>query len=411
MRRTIPLLAAIAALSTAAACSSSGGGAGGGAPQGDTVTIGESSSLSGSIAELGQSGLQGVEMAANDLNAKGGVLGKKIKVVSADDNADPSTGSTNARNMILQDHAVALFGPVSSAVAAAEETVAEQYKTPIFFHTSNDASLLTTSFTKYAFQDVPNTTMEPRAVAAYLAKRAAGKQITVATFAPDYSFGHDSVAGFLDALKALHVNYKLVDQQFPALGETNIAPYLSKLVAASPDYVYNAQYGGDLVTFTKQAEGYGFFDKTTVIAMYDSAVLTALGQHVPDGAIGFDRAPFWTMGGQVESFAKKFKAKYGDWPSEWAVLGYSAVQSWAAGVEKAKSFSGDAVSSALSGATVSTVQGSLTYRSCDHQADVPEYVGTVSNKPDPTYNIPLWDPSSEYTAPFAKISQSCSSGS
>ena len=267
-RPTQSLIIGVTALALAAAACSSGNSSGS-SGGGKTVTVGESTTLSGSIAELGQTGMQGVQLAVDDLNAKGGVLGKTIKVVSADDAAKPATGTANVRNMILNDKVSAIFGPVSSAVAAAEKTLAAQYKTPIFFHTSNDIGLMTTSFTKYAFQVVPNTTMEPRAVAAYLAKQAGGKQITVATFAPDYSFGHHTVEGFLAALKALNVDYKLVDQQFPPLGETNIAPYLSKLVAASPQYVFNVQFGGDLVTFTKQANGYGFFKKTTAIAMFD----------------------------------------------------------------------------------------------------------------------------------------------
>jgi branched-chain amino acid transport system substrate-binding protein len=426
MRRIILTIGVITALAAASACGAASGkntktGATNSATQsttqgatqsasaatGGTVTIGESTTLSGSIAELGQSGLDGVRFAADEINAKGGLLGKQIKVVSADDTAKPPVGSANVRNMITNDKVSALFGPVSSAVAAAEEAIAAQYKVPIFFHTSNDTNLMTKTFTKYGFQVVPNTLMEPRAVADYLAKKADGKQITVATFAPDYSFGHDSVAGFLAALDALHVNYKLVNQQFPPLGESNIAPYLSKLVAAAPQFVYNAQYGGDLVTFTKQAEGYGFFDKTTVIAMYDSPVLTALGASVPNGAIGFDRAPFWAMGQQIADFPQRFKTKYGDWPSEWAVLAYTAVQSWAYGVTKANSFDGDKVSDALSGATVPTIRGDVTFRSCDHQANVAEYVGVVSSKPDPTYNVPLWDPSSVFTAPFEQISKSC----
>lgn len=404
MRRTILTVGVIAALATASACSSSSGGS---APHGDAVTIGESTTLSGAIAELGQSGLDGIHLAVSDINAKGGLLGKKINVVSADDGAKPPTGGSNVRNMIVKDKVSAVFGPVSSAVAAAEESIAAQYKVPIFFHTSNDTGLMTKTFTKYGFQVVPNTMMEPRAVADYLSKKANGKQITVATFAPDYSFGHDSVAGFLSALDALNVKYKLVNQQFPPLGEGNIAPYLSKLVASAPQYVYNAQYGGDLVTFSKQAAGYGFFGKTTVIAMYDSPVLSALGGSAPAGAIGFDRAPFWAMGQQVDSFAQRFKVKYHDWPSEWAIMAYTAVQSWAYAVTKAKSFDGDKVSAALSGASVATIRGELSFRACDHQANVPEYVGTVSATPDPKFELALWSPNSLFTAPFEQISKSC----
>lgn len=400
----VAMVAAVVGIASAA-CSSGSPGSGTAAAGGSgTVTIGESTTLSGAIAELGQSGLQGVQLAADELNAHGGVLGHQVKVVSADDAATPATGASNVRSMILNDHVAAVFGPVSSAVAAAEEPVAAQYQVPIFFHTSNDISLMGKGFTQYGFQVVPNTVMESRAAADYLATQAGGKQITVATFAPDYSFGHDTVSGFLQALNALHVNYKLVAQQFPPLQATSISTYLSSIVAAHPDYLFNAQFGGDLVTFTKQAAGYGLFAKTKVIAMYDSPVLSALGSSAPSGAIGFDRAPFWAIPG-LNSFSSQFHAKYGAWPSEWAVLGYTAVQTWAYGAEKAHSLTGSSVSAALPGATVPTIRGDITIRSCDHQAEIPEYVGTVASSPG-AYGETLWN-SSVFTAPFATIDYSC----
>jgi branched-chain amino acid transport system substrate-binding protein len=405
----VAMLAAVVGMGSAACSSNSSSSSGAPASTagggGGTVAIGESTTLSGAIAELGQSGLQGVQLAADDLNSHGGVLGRQVKVVSADDAATPATGASNARSMILNDHVVALFGPVSSAVAAAEEPLAAQYQIPIFFHTSNDISLMGKGFSQYAFQVVPNTVMESRAAADYLATQSAGKQITVATFAPAYSFGYDTVSGFLQALKDLHVNYKLVAQEFPPLEASSISTYLSRIVTADPEYLFNAQFGGDLVTFTKQAAGYGLFTKTKVIAMYDSPVLSALGSSAPAGAIGFDRAPFWVIPG-LSSFSSEFHAKYGAWPSEWAVLGYTAVQTWAYGVEKAHSFAGSAVSAALSGATVPTVRGNITIRACDHQAEIPEYVGTVASSPDAAYGTTLWDPS-VFTAPFSTIDYSC----
>jgi branched-chain amino acid transport system substrate-binding protein len=396
----VAVLAAMVCAGSVACGSSASTGSGSG-----TVTIGESTTLSGAIAELGQSGLQGVQLAADNLNAHGGLLGHHVAVVSADDSAVPATGASNARSMILNDHVVALFGPVSSAVAAAEEPLAAEYQVPIFFHTSNDISLLGKGFTQNAFQVVPNTVMESRAAAAYLARQSGGKQITVATFAPAYSFGYDTVSGFLQALKALHVNFKLVAQQFPPLEATSIATYLSRIEAAAPQYLFNAQFGGDLVTFTKQAEGYGLFTKTKVIAMYDSPVLAALGSSSPAGAIGFDRAPFWAIPG-LASFSTQFHAKYGSWPSEWAVLGYTAVQTWAYGVQKANSFTAAKVDAAIAGATVPTIRGDITIRACDHQAEIPEYVGTVASAPDATYKQTLWNPQ-VFAAPFNTIDYSC----
>ncbi len=353
-----------------------------------SVTVGITTALSGPIAELGQTGLQAIELAAADANAKGGVLGKQVKVVSADSNLSPATGATNVRNFILDNHAVAIFGPVSSAVAVAEEGVAAKYKTPIFFSTSNDVKLATTNYTKYMFQVVPDTHMEPAAVARYLADAVGKKHITIATITPDYSFGRDTVASFLKSLKADGVNYTVKAQETPKLGASQYTSYIAALIAAHPDYTFMGQFGGDLVTLTKQAEGFGFFKHTKPMAMYGRAQLKALKGKVPAGAIAWDRAPFWAMKGPgMEKFSEAYNAKYHEWPSAWAVMGYTAFETWAQGVEKAHSFNGDKVSAALSGATIKTIRGPITLRACDHQGDVGEYVGTIAAKVNPKYGF------------------------
>ncbi|TWP38043.1 ABC transporter substrate-binding protein [Leekyejoonella antrihumi] len=417
--KPIQMLAAVASaalLASVSACGSGGssstGGSAGGAAGGSTggsVNIGVSTSLTGSIASFSQSGMQGIQLAVSDLNAGGGILGKKVKVVSADDNLTPATGASNMRSMITNDHVVAMFGPVASSIASAEEQLAAQYKVPIFFHMANDSSLMTKTFTPYAFQIVPNTVMEPRAVADYLAQKIKkGKPITVGTFAPDYSFGHDTVSGFLKALDDLHVNYKVVKQEFPPLAATNIGSYLSALVAAKPDYVFNAQYGGDLDAFTKQAESYGFFKHTTVIGMYGYLDMKALGSQSPAGAIGFDRAPFWAIKNpQMATFVKNYKAKYGDYPSTWATLGYAAVQQWAWGTKKAGSFDGTKLTKVLPGTTPPTILGKLQIRACDHQTETPEYVGTISKTGNSKYNgVHLFD-DPMFKAPFDQIALTC----
>lgn len=413
IRPTKMMIVAAALCLTAAACSSStksasnakgGGGGSGSSPSGGTVTVGEATALSGAIAQLGQTGLQGVQLAVDDLNAKGGVLGKTVKVVSADAQATPATGASEVRDMITGQHVVAVFGPVSSAVAAAEQQVTNQFTVPIFFHTSNDISLMRGGNNKYSFQFVPNTLMEPNAVADYFAKQTSGT-IRIATFAPDYSFGHDTVSGFIAALKRLNVNYQLVAQEFPPLGAASINSYLSTIVDAHPDYVFNAQYGNDLVAFTKQAAAFGLFQKAKVIAMYDYDALNALGTTTPAGSIGFDRAPFWAMP-EAANFISEFRAKYDAYPSEWALMGYTAVQGWAWAARQAKSFDAAKVSAALAGATVPTIRGNVTIQACDHQAEIPEYVGTISGTPDPQYGLRLYN-QPVFAAPFTTINPQC----
>ena len=372
------------------------------------INVGISTTLSGAIATLGQGGLDGVTLAVEDLNRAGGLLGKDVKVVSADDNATPATGASNVRSMILDKKISALFGPVSSAVAAAELELTKQYKVPTFLHTSNDITLMTKRFTPYAFQVVPNTVMEPRAVAAYLATKVKARKVNIGTFSPDYVFGRNSVANFLTALRDLGVNHAVIEQQWPALGAPNIAPQLSALISAKPELVFNIQFGGDLINFTNQAAGYGFFKNTRIIGMYALDALQALGDNAPSLGIAFARAPFWAYKTPaMTAFVSKFRKRFGRYPNEWAIMAYSAVQTWAAAVRKTKSLNGDRIVKALENSTTPTIRGNIRIRACDHQAEVPEFVGTIAAKKDPKLGFKGWNPEI-YTAPPAKIMISCS---
>ncbi len=372
-----------------------------------SINIGNSTTLSGSIAALGQGGLQGITLAVEDLNAKGGVLRKKVNIVSADDNATAATGASNVRSMILEKKISALFGPVSSAVATAELELTKQYKVPTFLHISNDITLMTKRYTPYAFQLVPNTVMEPRSIAQYIKAKVKDRKLNVATFAPDYVFGRNTVANFLKALTDLGVNHSIVNQQWPALGAPNIAPQLSALVASDPELTFNVQFGGDLVNFNNQAAGFGFFKDTRIIGMYGLDVLKALGNQAPSNGIAFNRGPFWGYkNAEMKVFVQRYKKRFGSYPNEWAIIGYSAVQAWADAATRAKSLNGDKISKALAGATVKTIRGPIKIRACDHQAEVPEFVGTIAAKDDKTVGHKLWNPEIFVSSP-AKTMITC----
>lgn len=413
LRRALLPAAAACAVLLAAGCASSSGGSttsssGASGSSGGTVDIGVATTLSGPFADYGTAGMDGIELAINQLNAQGGLLGKKITVVSGDDRIDPATGETVTRNLILNDHVVALFGSVSSGVAAAQEQIAGEYRVPIFFHIANDAGLTTKTFNKYVFELSPNTDMEPAASALAFAKEIGHGPVKIATITPNYSFGLDTVAAFLADLKKDGVTYTVTDQQTPALGASSFTSQLSAILASSPQYVFVGEYGTDLVTLTKQGLGLGLFTKAKVGAMYDVEVLQALGAQAPAGAIAWDRAPFWTdNSSQMQAFVTAYKAAYGSYPSEFAITGYAAAQAWAYGVKQAGSFNADSVEAALSGATVPTVRGDTTIRACDHQAEVSEEVGTVASTVNPTYGVRLWNPTTLNPTP-AQLIEPCS---
>lgn len=374
-----------AASSTGNTTSNSAGG--GGNSSSGTVTVASITSMTSSIADLGVPAYNAEKLAVDQINSNGGLLGKKIKLVKFDDAAQPNVGAQDAQTAILNDNAQAIFGPVSSAVAAAIEPIANKNKRLVFFHTSNDISLTTTGFTPYEFQVTPNTDMESTAVAMLFKQKGWTR---IATISPNYSYGRDTINNFLKMLKKLGVHYTLVNQQWPQLGTTDYSSYLSTLLADKPQAVFSPLFGGDLVSFSKQGTQFGLFQKTNFVSMMDSTVLQSLGSQAPLGAWGYSRVESFTApSSQMTQFVQAYKQAYGSYPTDFAILAYSAVQTWEYGVKQANSFDPTKVETALGGATVPTVRGDIKIDTSTHQAEVGEWVGQVaknSNYPFATWN-------------------------
>lgn len=377
-----------------------------GSASGSTVTIVSIRGTSGPTASLGVPGNNALKDEVNAINAKGGLLGKKIVLKFINSQGTPDQATSDARQAILNDHAVALFGGVSSGDLAYTEEVAAKYKTVLFSYTANDEVFTRTkAFTPYYFSIVPNTLMEPMAVARLFKKKGWTR---IYTISPNYSYGHAEVAGFLSALKKLGVHYTLVGQQWPALGASNFTSNISAILSAHPQAVFGGIYGSDLVTFTKEALGYNLFHKTHFAAQYGAIDMQTLGKSVPAGAIGFARGGWWTLNSpQVKAWAKKYHAKYGNYPSSYSMLGTMAFQAWVTGVKKAHSFSSNKLIKVLPGATIQTLFGSYTIRACDHQAELPEYVGQLSLT-NTAYPFGGYNPN--YTESASKILPGCPTG-
>lgn len=399
------ILAAVVCLLAGCGSSSSSGGSGAGSGSG-SVNVGVASTLSGTFAALGRPGLDGIKLAVDQINRSGGLLGKKLHLVTADDQLDPDAGASVTRNLILNQHVKVLFGSVSSAVALAQAQLAARYDVPLFLHMANDIGLTTTHYVKQVYEISPNTDMEPAAAALALTKFVGKGPLRIATITPDYSFGLDSVKSFLSDLEKDGVNYTVTDQQTPQLGANSYTSNISAVLASNPQFVYVGEYGADLVTLTKQATGLGLFNKAKVTGMYGWDVVKALGKQTPPGIIAWDRAAFWTThSSAMTSFIASYKGVYGTYPDEWAINGYDAVQAWAQGVRKAGSFDSDKLSGALGGASVRSPIGDITIRACDHQAEVPDDTGTIAPAVQSKYGAPLW--SKTYVPAVTQVLDPC----
>lgn len=384
-------LAAIALSSSAllAACSSSGShsasAAGASANGGSgTVNIGISTSLSGTAAALGADELNGIKYEVNQLNSHGGLLGKKLNLISLDDAEVTSQGVSNARALIDSDHVKALFGPVEAPIALAEQTLTASARIPFLYSEVATTNMTSTYFNPYSFRIRANAQSFATAIAAYIANHYKNKTFSVYTVSPNISYGTSLTAEFLSALKTDHVHYTLVGQQWPSYTETSFTSDMSAILSAHPSLLFLGIVGGSYVDFVKEAESFGLLPSTLSAALCNQATLLALGSAMPAGSICGDYAipPELVHSSAMSTYEKAFQQEFGQKPVDEEALATSMTQAWAQAVQKAGTFTGSKVAKALEGLTVKSVDGTFTIRACDHQAEVPVAVGATSTTVD-----------------------------
>jgi branched-chain amino acid transport system substrate-binding protein len=361
----------------------------------DAIKIGFPIPLSGPTAVYGEPILKGAEMAVAEINAKGGVLGRKLELLSRDSKASADEAVRLSRELIIKDDAEFLLGTLTSAEAPAVSTVAKENKI-VFIAPSAKSTLLTDAahIHPYIFRVASNTDVEGLAGASLMAKFQDVK--TVATIAPDYAYGHDSATAFIAALKKVRHDIEVVDQQWPKLGEPDFTPFINAQMSKKPDAVYCSLFAGDFVTFAKQAGSLGYFKAINNRLLDPGEVGTpdaaqALGPDYPYGIIANAYDPvIWTGAEPPEhkKFIEDLKAfTKTQYASGWSANGYELVVSLAAGINKAGTTKSDDVSKALAGLSFDTPVGKRSFSVQSHETFAPEYWGMMVKDPNYPFAI------------------------
>lgn len=356
------------------------GGTTGPPAEGDPIKLGMATSLSGAIALFGEANRDGAQLAVDELNAAGGVLGRPVELIVRDDTAAPEEGAAQARDLIISEGVSALLGPVSSGVALAITEISAERQVPFITHTSNTEALTVASFQPYHFTVVPNTGMEARAQAVDLAD---SPYTQWATISPNYEFGQAQTATFVETITEINPSVEIIDQQWPELGEPDLQPFISALVGRAPEAIYSPLFAGDLITFTRQAADLGLFETTYFTALYETDALQALGDDYDlDGIRAYSRCPFNIDTSQMATFVENFRAAYDRVPSDWACMAYDAVKFWGLVTEQAGSLDPDAFVETGEGFEFTSLRGDVYIREIDHQASVSSYIGELVLDPE-----------------------------
>lgn len=348
--------------------------------EGDPIKIGYVTGLSGACSSLSEDGLNGSKMAVDELNAKGGLLGRQIELIVRDSQTKPDMGGKAARELVAAEDVDLLTGVCSSAVLLAVEAVAAEAGVPHYAIIGSTQKANVEAFHPNFWQTQPNATMEAYAAAAYVAANPDWKRIQPMGF--DYEWGHTSVDAFTGHLKDLRPDVEIANPIFVKLGDSNMGPYIAPALSSNPDVIYAAVFGGGLVNLIKQGQGYGMFARSNLLTLTTVDALQSMGDTMPKQNIyGVARAPFFALEqtDELASFIENYRAQYNEYPTDWAVNGYDGIMIYAAAVEAAGSAELEDVMPKVYGGTFDVLHGKgLTVRAFDGQLDAPSYVGAIT---------------------------------
>jgi len=343
-----------------------------------TIKIGEINSYKAQPAFLGPY-KNGWNLALEQVNAAGGVLGKQLEVVSRDDNANPGDAVRAAQELVSGEQVQLLFGGFLSNTGLAVTDFAKQKH--VFYLAAEPLTdkIVWQDGNKYTYRLRPSTYMQ---VAMLVPEAVKLHKKRWALVYPNYEYGQSAVATFKKLMKAAQPDVEFVTEQATPLGNVDAGAVTQAIADAKPDAIFNVLFGADLGKFVREGNTTGLFKSVSVVSLLtgEPDYLDPLGAEAPTGWIvtGY---PWYAINTDANrKFVAEYEAKYHDYPRLGSVVGYSAMMSIAAGIKKAGSTDPDKLAAAFKGLKVDTPFGPVTYRAEDNQSTMGAFVGVTGLK-------------------------------
>jgi branched-chain amino acid transport system substrate-binding protein len=340
--------------------------------QAKTLRIGFQSILSGPIALLGTSSRNALMIEQDRINAAGGFLGRPIEFVYRDSKGQPQEAARVARELVNSTGCELLVdGEASSGSFAVQEVVRDLGVACI--HTNSETSSLTADpkiRVPTAFRVARQGVHDAIAGSIYLAEFSKAKNLSKwATCSPDYAYGRDTTAQYLEFFKKFKPDVEVITQAWPKLGQPDFTEVITKLIQAKPQALFTLCYAGDLSAFVNQGNVYALFSQMTVATPnVDYPVLAAIKQ-LPPGIQSATRylENFPAVPANKE-WGELYRKKYTELPTNWSWQNNVAMHFYEAAIKKANSLDGKAIAAALEGMKIDTpfgIDGTITMRE-DH---------------------------------------------
>ncbi len=343
-----------------------------------TLKIGEINSYKAQPAFL-EPYKKGMELAVDEINAAGGLLGRKVELLTRDDNANPGDAVRAAEELLTREKVDVLTGSFLSNIGLALTDFAKQKKTFFLAGEPLTDKIVWDNGNRYTFRLRPSTYMQ---VAMLTPGMAAMKKKRWALVYPNYEYGQSAAETFKKLLKAAQPDVEFVAEQATPLGKVDAGSVVQALADAKPDAIFNVLFGADLAKFVREGNTRGLFKSVGVASLLtgEPEYMDPLKDDAPNGWLVTGYPWYGIKTPEHQAFLKAYEGKYKDYPRLGSVVGYSAIKSIAAGVKKAGSTDTDKLVAAFSGLAVESPFGAITYRPEDHQSTMGAYVGLTKNE-------------------------------
>jgi branched-chain amino acid transport system substrate-binding protein len=306
------------------------------------IVIGEYGSLTGPEATFGQSTNEGIKLAIEEINAAGGVNGRKLKVLTEDDQSKPDEAASAVTKLISQNNVVAVLGEVASSNSLAAAPICQNNKVPMITPSSTNPSV--TQKGDYIFRMCFLDDYQGQAMAKYVANDLGIKKVAVLIDSKsDYSTG---LAGyFSEAFKA--AGGTIVATQSYAKGDSDFRSQLTTIKAAGPELIYVPGYYNDIGQIALQARDLGMQQPLGGGDGWESPKLIEIGGKALEGCFYSNHYFEGDPSPVVREFVEKYRKKFGATPGALAALAYDSARVLADAIKRAGSVEGPAIRDAI----------------------------------------------------------------
>ena len=322
---------------------------------------------------------KGWQLALEEVNAAGGVKGRKLEVISRDDAGKPGNAVKIAEEMVSGEGVSLLFGTFFSNVGLAVTDFAKQRE--ILFIASEPLSdaIVWSKGNRYTYRLRPSTHVQAAMLAEAAAELKAKRWVTVA---PNYAYGRDAVKAFKQELRKRRPDVEFVGEQWPTLFKIDAGSTVRALEAAKPDAIYNVTFGGDLAKFAREGSIRGLFEGRGVVSLLsgEPEYLDPLGAEAPEGWIVTGYPWYAVEDAAHRDYVEAYQARFGENPTTGSLVGYNSMLSVIEVIKQARSLETEHLLAAMEGLTFDSPSGRITFRASDHQSTMGAWIGKTALK-------------------------------